>query len=68
MKIRFGPIYLAFLIVGLGYESYIHHFTEAAVVNYLLVGFLYSSLAFIIFYIIVRIAIFGVNKIRHKEA
>lgn len=67
MKIRFGPIYLAFLVVGFAYESYLNHFTGYAVVNYLLTGFLYSAVAFIIFYIVIKVATFGVDRVRHKE-
>lgn len=67
MKIRFGLIYLAFLVVGAGYELYKNHFTEFAIVNYLLTGFLYSSVAFIIFYIVARVAISIGGRVRHKE-
>ncbi len=67
MKIRFGLIYLAFVIVGAGYELYIHHFAEFAIVNYLLTGFLYSSTFFILFYIVVRIVIFVAGRFRHQE-
>jgi len=67
MKIRFGPIFLVFLVIGLGYEGYINHFSGNAYVNYLLIGFLYSAVAFIVFYIIVKIILLVVARVRHKE-
>lgn len=67
MKIPYGLIYLVFLIIGLVYESYINHFSAVAYVNYLLIGFLYASVAFIVFYIILRIVLFIVNRVRHRE-
>jgi len=67
MKIPFGLIYLVFLVIGLVYESYINHFSVNGFVNYLLSGFLYASLVFIVFYIIVKIVIFVADKVRHKE-
>lgn len=62
MKIRFGPIFLAFIIIGEGYELYANHFSGTAIVNYLLAGFVYSSAFFIGFYIIARIVIFAVSR------
>jgi len=67
MKIRFGLIYLAFVLIGAGYELYVNHFSINAIVNYLLAGFLYSSFFFIVFYIVARIVIFGVSRFRHRE-
>lgn len=62
MKIRFGLIYLAFIVIGEGYELYLNHFSNVAIVNYLLVGFLYSSIFFIVFYIVARFVIFAVSR------
>lgn len=67
MKIRFGLIYLAVVVIGAGYELYINHFTVNGIVNYLLTGFLYSSVIFIGFYIVVRIIQAVVGRVRHKE-
>jgi hypothetical protein len=67
MKIRFGLIFLVFLVIGLGYEAYINHFSGYAYVNYLLTGFLYSALAFIVFYIVVKIILAVIGIVRHKE-
>jgi len=67
MKIRFGLIYLALLIVGAGYELYKNHFSGVAIVNYLLTGFLYSSIFFIAFYILAKVAIYASSRIMHKD-
>ncbi|HYB03129.1 MAG TPA: hypothetical protein VED17_01615 [Nitrososphaerales archaeon] len=67
MKIRFGLIYLVFVVIGASYELVANHFSGIAIVNYLLDGFLYSSIIFIIFYIIVRIAFFAVDLVRHNK-
>jgi hypothetical protein len=67
MKFPFGPIYLAFLVVGAGYELYLNHFSGYAIVNYLLAGFLYSSVSFIVFYILARVAIFVFGRTRHRD-
>jgi hypothetical protein len=67
MKIRFGLIYLVLIIVAEGYELYKNHFTEFAVVNYLLTGFLYASVAFIIVYIVVKVAMSLAGRVRHRE-
>ncbi len=67
MKIRFGLIYLAFLVVGAGYELYKNHFSGNGIVNYLLTGFLYSSVFFIAFYIVVKIVIFASGKVLNTE-
>ncbi|HXQ92562.1 MAG TPA: hypothetical protein VN739_06120 [Nitrososphaerales archaeon] len=64
MKIRFGLIYLAFVLVGALYEAETNHFSGIAFVNYLLTGFLYSSVFFIVFYIAVRIVIYIVGRFR----
>ncbi len=64
MKIRFGLIYLAFVLVGALYEAEMNHFSGIAVVNYLLTGFLYSSVFFIVFYIVVRIAVFVFGRFK----
>ena len=67
MKIRFGLVYLVFLVVGAGYELYINHFTGNGIVNYLLTGFLYSSVFFIAFYIVVRIVIYASGRVMNRE-
>jgi hypothetical protein len=67
MKIRYGLIYIGFVVVGAGYEFYINHFSGIAIVNYLLTGFLYASAFFIAFYVVARIVILAVNWARHKE-
>jgi hypothetical protein len=64
MKIRFGLIYLAFVLVGVLYEAEMNHFSGIAVVNYVLIGFLYSSFFFIIFYIVVDIVLSVVRRFR----
>ena len=64
MKIRFGLIYLAFVLVGALYEAEMNHFTGVAFVNYLLAGFLYSSVFFIVFYIAVRIVVLLFHRLK----
>jgi hypothetical protein len=64
MKIRFGLIYLAFVLVGALYESEVNHFSGIAFVNYLLTGFLYSSVFFIAFYIAIRIVVLVYGRLK----
>jgi len=64
MRIRFGLIYLLFVLVGELYEAEMNHFSGIAVVNYLLTGFLYSSAFFIIFYIAVQIVVFVYGRLK----
>jgi hypothetical protein len=64
MKIGFGLIYLIFLAIGILYELAIHSFTEIAIINYVLTGFLYASLIFIAFFIVAKIAIYVVKRER----
>jgi hypothetical protein len=58
MKIGFGVVYLVFVAIGLLYELVINSFTQIAIVNYLLTGFLYASGIFILFFIIAKLALF----------
>jgi hypothetical protein len=58
MKIGFGMIYLVFVAVALLYELVINSFTQIAIVNYLLTGFLYASGVFILFFLIAKVALF----------
>ena len=64
MKIGFGIIYLIFLAIGILYELVINSFTEIAIVNYVLTGFLYASLVFIIFFIVAKIAVYVIRRER----
>ena len=64
MKIGFGIIYLIFLAIGILYELAINSFTEIAIVNYVLTGFLYASLVFVIFFIVAKIAIYVIRRER----
>ena len=58
MKIGFGMVYLVFVAIALLYELVINSFTQIAIVNYLLTGFLYASGIFILFFIIAKVALF----------
>ena len=64
MKIGFGVVYLIFLAIGIIYELVINSFTQIAIVNYVLTGFLYASAIFIAFFIVAKIAIFVLKRER----
>jgi hypothetical protein len=64
MKIGFGIVYLIFVAVGVIYELVINSFTQIAIVNYVLTGFLYSSGIFILFFIVAKIVLFVMNRER----
>ncbi len=62
LKIGFGVIYLIFVAVGVIYELVINKFTEIAIVNYVLTGFLYASGVYIAFFIIAKMVLFVLKQ------
>jgi hypothetical protein len=64
MKIGFGLVYLIFIAIGVIYELVINSFTQIAIVNYVLTGFLYASGIFIAFFIVAKIANFVIRRER----
>jgi hypothetical protein len=67
LRIRFGLVYLGFVLVGVLYELIIHSFAEFAIVNYTLEGFLLATGTFLVLYIAAQIAMFvGKKRSRMK--
>ena len=62
MKIGFGLIYLIFVAIGVIYELAINKFTEIAIVNYVLTGFLYASGIYIVFFIVAKIVLWAMRR------